>query len=363
MWPRLDQIPDRGSCRIAGVGGDDAAELAPAADRAVAGGAEIDLKHIVPDLPPPMRTLDIVMAHPCAQDVIELGPAEADEEIQAFALDGADEGFREGIGVRRPVRDLDDPGSFRRPDGIEAGAELGVGVADQETRRDLLVRAPHQRIAGLLGHPCRVGGVGRGAAEHAAAAEMDEDQHIGRQRPAGGKHSLGEEVAGHHAFHMCPDEGGPRQGRLLLPLLGAGVDARLIEDALDRVGAGIEPELFQLPGDPLVAPKKVFRSDADDNIAQFLRETWPSYRLEGTANAHLGEPALVGRGLGHFHQPVDIMPAFFPDAQQFGFFGRREDDPLGRDAGPQDRDLGLQQSQLRVVPRHEELVQEDHKEG
>lgn len=310
-----------------------------------------------------MRTLDIVMAHPCAQDVIELGPAEADEEIQAFALDGADEGFREGIGVRRPVRDLDDPGSFRRPDGIEAGAELGVGVADQETRRDLLVRAPHQRIAGLLGHPCRVGGEGRGAAEHAAAAEMDEDQHIGRQRPAGGKHSLGEEVAGHHAFHMCPDEGGPWQGRLLLPLLGAGVDARLIEDALDRVGAGIEPELFQLPGDPLVAPEEIFRADANDDVAQLLRQARPAHGLEGAPITHLGKPALVGRGPGHLHEPVDIVSALRPDAQQLGFLGGRQDDPLRRDAGPENMDLGLEQPHLRVVPRHEEPGQEDQKEG
>lgn len=90
---------------------------------------------------------------------------------------------------------------------------------------------------------------------------MDEDQHIGRQRPARREHRLGEEITGDHAFHMRPDEGGPRQGRLLLSLLGARVDARLIEDALDRVGAGIEPELFQFPRDPLVTPEKVFRAN------------------------------------------------------------------------------------------------------
>src|SRR5690606_26135959 len=46
--------------------------------------SQIDLKHIVSDVPSPMRTLDIVMAHPGPQDVVELRPAEADEEIQAF---------------------------------------------------------------------------------------------------------------------------------------------------------------------------------------------------------------------------------------------------------------------------------------
>ena len=57
------------------------------------------------------------------------------------------------------------------------------------------------------------------------------------------------------------------------------------------------------------------------------------------------------------------MPALGPDAQEFGFLGGRQNDPLGRDAGPQDRDLGLQQPQLRVVARHEEVVEEDQKQG
>jgi hypothetical protein len=169
---------------MAGVGCDDAAKLALAADRAVAGGAEVDLQNVVADAPPTMRALGVVVAHPGPQDVIELRAAEADEEIEAFALDRPDERFRVGVGVRCPVRDLDHPGGFGRPDGIEAGAEFGVGIADQEIRRDPPLSAPHQAVAGLLRHPRRVGGIGRRAAEHAPAAEMDEDQHIGRPRPA-----------------------------------------------------------------------------------------------------------------------------------------------------------------------------------
>lgn len=59
-----------------------------------------------------MRTLDAVMLHPHAQDLVELRAAEADEEIPAFALEGADEGFGEGIGVLRLVQNLDDPGTL-----------------------------------------------------------------------------------------------------------------------------------------------------------------------------------------------------------------------------------------------------------
>ncbi|NYS26054.1 hypothetical protein HUK65_13750 [Rhodobacteraceae bacterium 2376] len=57
------------------------------------------------------------------------------------------------------------------------------------------------------------------------------------------------------------------------------------------------------------------------------------------------------------------MPEFRYDAQQLGFLFGRQDYPLRRDAGPQDLDLGLEQPQLRVVPRHEKLGQEDDQEG
>lgn len=97
------------SRRVSGVRCDNATKLAIAADRPVTHGPEIDLKHIVPDVSSAMWTLDVVVAHPGAQDVIELGSAETDEEIQALALDRADEGFREGVCVGRPVWDLDDP--------------------------------------------------------------------------------------------------------------------------------------------------------------------------------------------------------------------------------------------------------------
>lgn len=40
-------------------------------------------------------------------------------------------------------------------------------------------------------------------------------------------------------------------------------------------------------------------------------QAWPSHGLKGASTTPLGEPASVGRRLGHCHQLVDIMPAFF----------------------------------------------------
>lgn len=66
------------SRRVSGIQCDNAAELAIAPDWAVLDWPEIDLQHVVSDVLPTMRALDILMAHPSAQDVIELGAAEAD---------------------------------------------------------------------------------------------------------------------------------------------------------------------------------------------------------------------------------------------------------------------------------------------
>ena len=88
-----------------------------------------------------------------------------------------------------------------------------------------------------------------------------------------------------------------------------------------------------------------------------------SARCARPKTLRMGEPALVGRGPCHFQKPLDLMPALSSNAHEFGFFGGRQGDPLRRDAGPQDRDLSLEQPQLRVVSRHEELVQEDQKQG
>lgn len=261
------------------------------------------------------------------------------------------------------MRDLDDPGTFRCPNCIKAGAELGVGVSDEETWRDSLICAPHQGVAGLLRNPCQVRGIGQGAAVDVAAAKMDEDQHISCPWSAKRQHSLGEEIAGDHGFQMRPDERDPGQSGLLCASLRAWVDARLVQDAFEGIGTGIKPQIFQLARVALVAPEKVFGSDANDDIPQLLRQARPSESLERGPSTHLGQPALISRGLGDVQKPVNIMPAFSPDAQEFSFPSQRQDNTLRRDAGPQDHDLGLQQPQVRVVSRHEELVQEDQKGG
>jgi hypothetical protein len=52
--------------------------------------------------------------------------------------------------------------------------------------------------------------------------------------------------------------------------------------------------------------------------------------FDGCFRAFWAVPARGGHGLGHFQKPVDLVPAFSPDAQKFGFLSRRQDNPLRR---------------------------------
>ena len=150
---------------------------------------------------------------------------------------------------------------------------------------------------------------------------MDEYQHIGRPWPAERKDGLGEEIAGDHGVHVRPDERGPRQSGLLLASLRARVDARLVQGAFDGICTGMEPQLLQLACDTLVAPKEVFRSDAEIDNRAVPASGAVVHGLERGPDTHLSEPALVGCRLGHLHDPVDIVPALSPNANEFGFFG------------------------------------------
>lgn len=72
--------------------------------RAVTNGSENDLKHVFPDVLSAVWAFEIVVPQPGSQDEIELSPAEADKKVEAFALDGADERFRESVCDGRFVR-------------------------------------------------------------------------------------------------------------------------------------------------------------------------------------------------------------------------------------------------------------------
>jgi len=130
------------------VPGDDAAEPLLPLDRSGGYAPEIGGDDVVAGaLEGP---LGVVVVEPDAVDVGQLAKAEADKFVQALVRAGADEGFAEGVGLRRFRRDVDaaHPGTF--PESVEPPGELGIAVMDQVSGFDTVVVQPPGHIPRLL---------------------------------------------------------------------------------------------------------------------------------------------------------------------------------------------------------------------
>ncbi len=93
-----------------------------------------------------------------AEDVFELAAAEDEQAVEALATDAADPALGMCVRVRCLDRRADHSHSLAREDLIEAAAELGVAIVDEEAERLLATIESHQQVARLLGDPsaCRV---------------------------------------------------------------------------------------------------------------------------------------------------------------------------------------------------------------
>jgi hypothetical protein len=71
-------------------------------------------------------------------------PSGDQKVLEAFAAQGADPAFRNGVRSRCPNRGADDPdvgaGEYR----VEGGGELGISVADQEPKPGGMVAGVHE---------------------------------------------------------------------------------------------------------------------------------------------------------------------------------------------------------------------------
>ena len=241
----------------------------------------------------------MVVVKPDAVDVGQLTEAKADEVVQTLVLASADEGFTEGVGLRgfRRNPDAAHPGPF--PEGVELPSELGVAVMDQVSGLDAVVVEPHGHILCLLHHSGLVGVKGRLAQVDPAAAEMQEDQHIGVEPAAQGVDRLGEEVAGHQRFHVGADELRPGNVGPALALLGRRRAIRPFQDVADGGEPDGNAKFLQLPEDALVAPGEVLCRHAQDQRDDILGGARTSGRFRSADFGLRTQPAAVGLRLDH----------------------------------------------------------------
>src|SRR6266496_3926339 len=101
---------------------------------------------------------------------------------------------------------------MRASGAVEAAAELGVAIVDQQAQRLLRIVDRHQQVARLLGCPGarRVGGAGDEL--DPAALEREEEEHVDSFQPGG---LDGEEIARERRRSLLAQEVAP--GELVSP--------------------------------------------------------------------------------------------------------------------------------------------------
>jgi len=301
--------------------------------------------------------LGVVVIEPDAVDVGQLAKTKADEVVQALMLAGTDEGFAKSVGLRRFRRNADaaHPGPF--PEGVELLGELGVAVVDQVPGVDAVVVEPHGRIPRLLHHPGLVGMKGRLTHVDPAAAQMQEDQHVGVELAAQGIDLLGEEVAGHQRFHVGADELRPGNGGLALGLLGRWRTIGSFQDVADGGQPHGNPEFLELAEDALVAPGEILGRHAQDHRDDILGGAGSSGRFRTAGFGFRTQPAAVGLRLDHQHDIGDVVVDLISQPQELGPLLRGGNNTLVVDPVTQHPDLKHQQLHPDVVFRQEPMRQ------
>ena len=100
------------------------------ANASLAPGREVRIQNVVVHSSTPMRPLRVVITEPSFANVIQLGAAETYEVIEAFAFEGANEGFTISISFRRLYWRLDHPYPFGFPELLHVLGKYNVPISN-----------------------------------------------------------------------------------------------------------------------------------------------------------------------------------------------------------------------------------------
>ncbi len=142
-----------------------------------------------------MGTLLMVMGQVRLDEMPKVVFAEYNEVIETLDLERLQPAFHEGVHVRRPHTGPHHVDVLGLEDRVELRRELAVVVANQVGRLVLLVIKLHRQVACLLSDPRRGRVLRHAGHDHAARADVDEEQHEVVDLAAGGPDLLLEEIA------------------------------------------------------------------------------------------------------------------------------------------------------------------------
>src|ERR1035437_3041827 len=259
--------------------------------------------------------------------------------IEAFLADGADEPLGVRVRTRRTDRSADGLDTDRGEHLVEAGGELGVAVADEESEVPTGILQVRGEIAGHLCDPWAVR-VGGGSEDvHDAALHFDDEQHV--VAPQKDRVDV-EEVRGHNALGLGGEELGP--GWALSP--GCRWETVAAQHGRDARLRHADAELLQLADDAEITPPGVVPSQAADQLHGLFgktRTTWSAVRVG---------PALLDQ------RAVPAQDRLWADEERSPVFSRNKTGQEGDEGtvGPGESgtgDLPAQHGQL--VAEYEDL--------
>ena len=280
----------------------------------------------------PVRAMGVVVLGVDAQDPLQM-PSPGDQEpVQTLGADCANPPLRVGVGVGRPHRCHQHLGALGPKHVVEAAAELGVTVTDEEAHPPAALAKRQQQVAGLLGDPGAVR-VGRHPGQvDSAGVQFDEEQHVQPPQPYGVD---GEEVARDDPRCLLAQERPPRGARTPR----RRVEAVAVQHRADRGRRDPDTQADQLALDALIAPARVLPGQPDDQLLDLRVQRWPA------------DPVWVGPRTGD--QPP--MPA----QQRLGLDQEARPMSPGQDAtdrGKQRPVGGLQPGTWSLAAQDRELV-------
>src|ERR1035441_5370968 len=195
--------------------------------------------------------------------------------IETLLADGADEALGVRVRTRRTDRSTDGLDTDRGEHLVEAGGELGVAVADEESEVPTGILQVRGEIAGHLGGPWAVR-VGGGSEDvHDAALDLDDEQHV--VVPQEDRVDV-EEVRGHNALGLGGEELGPRWA--LSP--GCRWETVAAQHGRDARHRHADAELLQLADNAEISPPGVLPSQAADQVDRLFgkgRTSWSAMRV------------------------------------------------------------------------------------
>src|SRR5262249_23804408 len=184
---------------------------------------------------------------------------ERNQSIETLFLDRADEALGKGVGIRRPIRRLNDAESRVLQTCTHRFTPLRVAVADQHATR---LAIGHRERARHLAHEGVVRMRRRPENLNPPRGEVNHKDRVDRDQPAPRPHLGGEEICGGDRTPMSPQERLPRCRTLWYRR-----NAARPQNPRDRRPPDLVPEILQRARDPRVPPRRVLLRHPPDQLA------------------------------------------------------------------------------------------------